>query len=203
MQYINLFHTPIGFAPVRRTPTEDEFSFITEQIKYHNNFNSISENNYILNSPELHNLKQFIETNLNEFFQETYAPRNPDLRLKITQSWVTYTKNKEAHHQHYHPNSLVSGVYYPQTYSDDTIEFINSNIPQIYIAADSNKWNPFNSKAWTIPVETGMLIFFPSTTFHRVPVVNHNSERISLAFNTFPNGVIGDNQGLTELSVSC
>ena len=35
-------------------------------------------------------------------------------KLVITQSWLNKNKKGESHHEHVHPNSMVSGVWYPQ-----------------------------------------------------------------------------------------
>ena len=62
-----------------------------------------------------------------------------------------------------------------------------------------DKYNIWNSETWFFPVETGNLFMFPSSTTHQVETKQGNNTRISLAFNTFIKGTLGDNSGLTEL----
>ena len=50
-----------------------------------------------------------------------------------------------------------------------------------------------------IPVTTGLLVMFPSRLEHSVLNKKENNQRISLAFNTFIKGDIGDQKGLTHL----
>ena len=40
------------------------------------------------------------------------------IHLKITQSWINFTKKGEYHHPHAHPNSLISGVFYVEADKD-------------------------------------------------------------------------------------
>ena len=61
------------------------------------------------------------------------------------------------------------------------------------------KWNEYNSESWWFPVGTGELILFPSNLSHKVQPVEGSDTRISLAFNTFPVGHIGDEDELTAL----
>ena len=61
------------------------------------------------------------------------------------------------------------------------------------------QWNVYNSNLWWFPVETGQLILFPSSLTHSVETKKGNNTRISLAFNTFVKGTIGNNTELTEI----
>ena len=66
---------------------------------------------------------------------------------------------------------------------------------------DKKRWNHFNSRSWWFSVDTGTLVMFPSSTTHQVDVKEGNNTRISLAFNTFIKGTLGDNFSLTELKL--
>jgi predicted 2-oxoglutarate/Fe(II)-dependent dioxygenase YbiX len=59
--------------------------------------------------------------------------------------------------------------------------------------------NNYNSTDVSILVETGDLILFPSNFTHEVPQTKSNETRISIAFNTFIRGYIGDEQSSTAL----
>ncbi len=52
---------------------------------------------------------------------------------------------------------------------------------------------------FSIPQENNNLILFPSSLTHMVETKEGNNTRISLAFNVFIKGIIGDNKNLTEL----
>jgi hypothetical protein len=62
-------------------------------------------------------------------------------------------------------------------------------------------WGVFNSENWRYKIKTGMLILFPSTVPHSVRTKRDNEERISLAFNTYIKGTLGDTKSLTELKL--
>ena len=62
-----------------------------------------------------------------------------------------------------------------------------------------NKYNIFNATSWWYPVQTGDVILFPSTLNHGVDKKKGTNTRISLSFNTFIKGKLGENANLTEL----
>ena len=58
----------------------------------------------------------------------------------------------------------------------------------------------FTNRAVSIfEATTGKLILFPSSAQHMVPQVQGEETRISLSFNTFPVGMIGEEVDLTGL----
>ena len=74
-------------------------------------YNRQSEDTYVLDKPELANIRAFIEAKLHEYASKILAS---DDKLVITQSWLNKSQKGESHHEHVHPNSIVSGVWYPQ-----------------------------------------------------------------------------------------
>jgi predicted 2-oxoglutarate/Fe(II)-dependent dioxygenase YbiX len=62
-------------------------------------------------------------------------------------------------------------------------------------------WNLYNSKSWWMEAKTGGLLLFPSSLTHMVQQVTADEDRISIAFNTFLKGNLGDNKDLTELKL--
>lgn len=190
----NLFPIPIGFF---KYDGELDCDFLASQPQRDNQGNKSSQDNYILKHKQILNLRQFIEKSLHEYFMSTYAPKN-DTRLKITQSWLNWTKPNEYHHKHAHPNSLISGCYYVKANKEtDKIFFHREEYRQIKFPPI--EWNPYNSECWWYPVGSGDLVIFPSSLTHMVKPVEGEDTRISLAFNTFPIGLIGDEQELTGL----
>jgi uncharacterized protein (TIGR02466 family) len=192
----NLFPIPIGFF---KYDGEVDTDFLASQPQRPNDGNTSSEDKYLLKQKKLLNLRQFIEKSLHEYFMATFCPKN-DTRLKITQSWLNWTKPKQYHHKHAHPNSLISGVYYVNARKNsDKIFFYRDEYQQIKFPPA--EWNPYNSESWWYSVGTGDLVLFPSSLTHMVQPVEGEDTRISLAFNTFPIGVIGDENELTALQL--
>jgi len=195
----NLFPTPIGRYELGRDLTAKELSFLKNQETRSNMSNTTSKDNTILKNKELTKLRDFLETSISEYFKTVYNPKHK-VNLKITQSWTNYTENGQYHHKHAHPNSFVSGVFYIQANKEkDKIYFYRDGYQQIKFPP--SEWNVWNSESWWFEVGTGDLILFPSSLTHMVETVQHDQTRISLSFNTFPVGQVGDEMDLTGLSL--
>ncbi len=192
----NLFPTPVFKFTIDRSFTDEELVFISELCKECNNSNMASKDRYVLNRAELSSIKNFIVKSLDQYFREVYVPKK-DVYLRITQSWFNYTSPGQSHHQHSHSNSFVSGVLYTKASRDrDRINFYNTKQEQIEIA--SEEWNIYNMKSCWFDVHEGDLLLFPSSLPHSVDALKEG-ERISLAFNTFPVGLIGNETNSTGL----
>ena len=198
----NIFPTPIYTTKIDRGFTKQELQFVKQQKKHctNNTGNINTKDNYILNRKEFKNIKKFIDTSCKDYLDKIICPKQ-DLKLYVTQSWLNYTEANQYHHKHEHPNSVVSGVlYFDSDIKNDKILFSHP-IPykQIYPQIDKEKFNLWNSNTWFFPVETGNLFMFPSSTTHQVETKQGNNTRVSLAFNTFYKGNLGENASLTEL----
>jgi uncharacterized protein (TIGR02466 family) len=193
----NLFPTPIAFFKFGRDLTKVELEFIKYQNNYANEGNTTSKDRKILKSKELTDIREFIEDSMLEYFKEIHAPKF-DVSLYMTQSWANYTQIGQYHHKHSHPNSVVSGVFYPQADSKvDKIYFYKDGYERIKIPAA--EYNTYNSESWWFEVGAGDLILFPSHLTHMVQTKKDDNTRISIAFNTFLKGYIGSDENLTGL----
>ena len=86
---------------------------------------------------------------------------------------------------------MVSGVFYPQANREfDKIYFYKDGYERIKVPAA--EYNPYNSESWWFEVGAGDLILFPSHLTHMVQTKQDDNTRISIAFNTFLKGYIGD-----------
>lgn len=197
MQLEPLFPLPVGFFNFDEGLSKEEKSFLVDQPQRLNDGNTSSVDKYILKQKKLSNLTTFIEKSLHEYLMATICPKN-DVRLRITQSWLNWTKPGQYHHKHAHPNSVISGCFYVNANKDsDKIFFYKNDYQQIKFPPV--EWNTYNSESWWFPVGTNGLVFFPSHLTHMVQTVGGNDTRISLAFNTFPVGYVGDEDELTAL----
>jgi uncharacterized protein (TIGR02466 family) len=195
-----LFPRPVGLETVNFISTQDRDHLLSYQTKLRPNYgNRITENTYVLEDKELTNLKQNLESALNNFFYEVYKAKQ--CKLYITQSWLNFAEKEEFHHRHWHPNSFMSGVLYLQTIPDDKIVF-TSNLEHLNVFEfDSEEFTLFNSNTWWMPVEDNSLIFFPSNMNHEVNKNNSSTTRISLAFNSYIKGSIGNSPDLKKLNL--
>ena len=193
----NLFPTPVGFFEFEEGLTPDQKDFLLSQEQRPNEGNASSVDKYILKNKVLSSLTTFIEKSLHEYLMATICPKH-DVRLRITQSWLNWTKPGQFHHKHAHPNSVISGCFYVNADKEsDKIFFYRDGYKQITFPPV--EWNQYNSESWWYPVGSNSLVFFPSSLTHMVQPVGGDETRISLAFNTFPVGYVGDEDSLTAL----
>ena len=163
--------------------------------------NSFSNDTYIFDT-KLTKLKEFCERRVADYVKEIINPQK-ELDFYITQSWLNITKPGQFHHQHSHPNSIISGVFYVTTVENDQIIFHDpqSKVKQILQLDPTAASNAFNSDVF-IGVKTLDLLLFPSWLEHSVkPNEAQSTDRISISFNTFVRGTIGIKEGLTELQL--
>jgi len=194
-----IFPTPIYISKLNRELTNKELSFIakTKSDCNKNEGNITSNDNYILHNKAFKNLKEDLDLRVKDYFNKVISPTDA-ISPYITQSWLNYTETNQYHHKHAHPNSLVSGVFYINCHKEhDKIKFFNDNYKTIKL--EIKDWNIWNSESWWFSVKTGDVILFPSSLTHMVETKQGDNTRISLAFNVFIKGTVGNNKSLTEL----
>ena len=203
-ELLSLFPTPVLIAQYPLS-YEKELEYIRELPCRRENkggdagnvihYNRQSEDTFVLDKPELSNVRAFIESKIYKYVKEVMSSNN---ELMITQSWINKSGKGESHHEHVHPNSLISGVWYP---------VISEKLPPIQfrsraqrdVSLSTEKFNNFNSATFLLPMKAGELILFPSNLTHSVPANQSEIERISLSFNTWAKGSLGDINSLTYL----
>ena len=200
MTILQLFPEPVYSSTLDRALTKKELKTINEYKKKtaSNEGNITSSENYVLENKALNNLKKDLHTKVMDYFDKVICTDNP-ITPYITQSWLNYTKSDQFHHKHNHPNSLVSGIFYISADKKvDSVTFYKT-YPEDRIKLNTTKYNMFNSFSCTFPVETGELLLFRSSLVHGVGKKKGNNIRISLSFNVFIKGTIGNKPNLTEL----
>lgn len=193
---MDLFPTPLYINHIDEPLINQQKNYLLNLPKVLNMGNLRSESGYIFEYPLFAELKRTINEHIKEYVNIVYPNSNID--VYITQSWANYTEPNQYHHKHTHPNSFVSGVFYVNAIKNkDMIKFYK-DLPPIY-QINHNQSNNYNSQDVAILVETGDLILFPSNFTHNVPPTTSKETRISIAFNTFIKGNIGDEIASTAL----
>jgi len=196
-----LFPTPVYSKTMDREFTKEELQSVNKlKGKFNKNSGNITTtDNYILKKTEFKELNKFVNDCLDEYLKKVICPKEEDLKLYVTQSWLNYTEEGQFHHVHAHQNSVISGVLYIDCDKEnDSIKFTNP-INYQQIKPQKEEFNIFNSDTWWLSVETGQMVMFPSSLVHQVDFKKGTNTRISLAFNTFYKGKLGRNEDLTEL----
>ncbi len=177
--------------------SEQEYSFIVNLKRLPNQYmNEVSENTFVLNSPELKNLKYQCEQHFKIYLTDIMGIDMCDLVL--TQSWVNYNKRGSSHHTHNHVNSIVSAVLYLTENPSRLVMFRDKK--EIFEPV-VNRINKYNNDTHSLNVSKNDIILFPSFVRHGVKLNEQTHERISLAMNSFYSGVLGNEQELTYLRI--
>ena len=196
-----LFATPIYLSNTERDFSIEELECVNYHKKQFNiniGKNKTSKNNFILKQNEMKFLHKDLMIKVNDYFKSV-EDSNDEVELYITQSWLNYNKSNTYHHEHWHTNSYISGVLYIKANENlDFIRFLNPRY-SFFEFSNKNNFNVFNSGICDFPVKSGSIILFPSYLRHSVENNSSDYERISLAFNVFVKGIIGNENELTQL----
>jgi uncharacterized protein (TIGR02466 family) len=197
-ELLQLFPTPLLIVPYEQS-IDEELAYL-KTISYReqkSNGNYRSDDSYLLRNEKFKHIKNFLGEAVNKF---TTNVLNTKQRLVITQCWANRNPKGSKHHEHVHPNSIVSGVMYFQ---------INEKLPPIQfskdrqdgVKLDPEKYTHINSESFMLPCKSGELILFPSSLKHSVPINQGEEDRISISFNTFCIDAIGSEHALTHLDI--
>lgn len=198
-EILKIFPTPIYCAnKIEFSKTEIDFFLNSKKDKKANEGNTTNADYNILDNPLMVSLKNKLNHELQNYYNIIEQPKNL-LKPYITQSWLNFTEKNQYHHRHRHDNSLVSGVLYVQTTDENDCIFFYKDEQHVTTDFMKFKNNEFNSKEIKVQIQTGNLLLFPSKLDHSVPKKTTSGVRISLSFNSFVKGNIGDNEKLTGL----
>jgi uncharacterized protein (TIGR02466 family) len=197
-ELLQLFAVPLLITKYENNLSK-ELAFV-EKLTYAPNGmngNFRSKDSYVFDKKQLVNIKKFCQHSLDMFTKDVMQAKE---KLIITQSWCNTNPKGSIHHEHIHPNSIVSGVFYfridsslpPIMFSKTQFEMLKLNF---------EKFNSLNSETFYLPLVSGELILFPSHLRHSVPRNTSDEVRISLSFNTFVKDSLGSQDSLTELNL--
>ena len=161
----------------------NEYKFFKEEKTWEEEVLQTDNNLHLLN--ETKTLMSFFESclfsikNMNDLQTE---------KIKITLCWANKSTHNSKHQNHYHPNSLYSGIFYvtsggAKTIFYDPVNYRNEAMIKVFGSSTEPKPNTVE----IIP-EKGTLVIFPSWFRHSTE--NHDSDecRWSVSFNTLPYG---------------
>ena len=197
-ELLQIFPLPVLICKYENS-IEEEFKFVKnlKYIEQKENGNFKSDDTYLLKHQELSKIKEFFLQSLNKFTQNIIQTKQ---RLVVTQAWTNRNPPHSKHHEHVHPNSIISGVFYfRQSKTLPPIQF--SKTVQDGIQLTPEKYNSLNSETFLLPMVDGELVLFPSSLRHSVPLNKGNEERYSMSFNTFCIDEMGSKDSLTHLNL--
>jgi uncharacterized protein (TIGR02466 family) len=158
----------------------------TRKAEKHNEDISTKKSLYVLNDKKYNKLKRTIQKEIDNY---TYNIMKWDTEFAITTSWFTKVDIGESGSMHKHTNSFLSGVLYLHvTPNSGGISFFDDLDS---ITVPSTEYNNLNSSTYFVHPTDGLILIFPSTTYHSVDINKSDHVRYSLAFNVMPVGVVG------------
>jgi uncharacterized protein (TIGR02466 family) len=197
-ELLQIFPTPLLIVPYEES-IDKELAYL-KNISYRQqkgNGNYRSDDSYLLKNEEFKNIKNFLTESVDKFTKNVLQSKQ---RLVITQCWANRNPTGSKHHEHVHPNSIISGVmYFQMNEQTPPIQFAKSN--QDAMKLDPEKYNHMNAETFLLPCKAGELIMFPSSLRHSVPINQSQEDRISVSFNTFCIDALGSEQSLTHLDI--
>ena len=197
-ELLQIFPTPV-LITMYQGDLSKELKYV-DHLPYNEqkgNANFKSKDTYLMEIEELKSIKDFFYESLNKY---TKNISQSDQRLVITQCWANKNPPGSKHHEHVHPNSILSGVFYLK--QDKTLPPIQfSKSMQHAMKLDPKKYNNLNSETFLLPCTDGELLLFPSNLKHSVPTNMGKEARISLSFNTFSVDTLGSEDCLTHLDI--
>lgn len=183
--------------------SKDEIDIINHVgafAKINDGNNLTSHERYLFdNYKELSNFKKYCQEQVDEYAHNILKIHEKQ-KFYITQSWVNVNTPNTHHHAHFHLNSLISAVYFV-TDKSSPIKFMKSALQNTFPLFEftMKEYIDINSDSWSIENTANTLLLFPSSLKHFVPPNEQNFNRVSLSFNTFIKGKIGEIEKATEL----
>jgi len=171
-------------------------------------FNQQSDDSYVLNNEKLTDLKEFCLQAVHQYQRDVL---HVDQSLDIQQSWINVCGLNGNHPSHYHVNSFLSGVLFLNSARENNSPICfespvakhNYSI-EVHPQTDdlTNTHIPSSIDVYSQQSEPKTLVIFSSLINHFVPSNKSNTNRISLAFNTFPTLPFGSKRRLTSVDAS-
>ncbi|AOV60283.1 hypothetical protein S820908_136 [Synechococcus phage S-CAM9] len=182
----NLFPTT-----VLKTVPSESYDFTESELKFIDNiqylpreFNNISYDINILKSPELTNLRKFVN-NAVEYYLRDVLKISSNQKFKVSSSWINTEEHGQYEELHINNNSILTGVI--NITADN--ELIIYNTTHDYFPGwrfEHTEANQINSTFVRLrSSRSGTLIMFPSSIYHKTPRYEGFEERKSIIFNVF------------------
>jgi uncharacterized protein (TIGR02466 family) len=200
---IPLASIPLFVAEDFKTLSKEEYNALTElpeKIAGGGGDNYISLNRQLLDLEEFNDLKSSLQQALDHYVHNILKIEN---KFSITDSWATRNPQNTFHAEHFHGNSIFSGVLYVDVSGGDLeLLFEPAFSKNFQFEYAIKEYNLLNSKSWKLGLKSGMLVIFPSWVSHRVSPNLKSADRRIIGFNSFTSGTFGSNTTIDNLSIN-
>jgi uncharacterized protein (TIGR02466 family) len=172
----------------KRTPNDDSYTSVEK---------------YILNSPELKELRSQVDSHIYTYLYDVIKTKK-NIKFKLLNSWIMQHLPKDYGIAHSHGNSLFSGVVYIKTSKNcGNIKFHGryNNLFSETVALNYEEYSLYNSASWYFEPNDGLILLFPSYLVHEILPNLSNNPRYCVAFNIFIEGEVGAHGEIDALCV--
>tara|TARA_B100001778_G_C18380514_1_gene535041 strand:- start:83 stop:754 length:672 start_codon:yes stop_codon:yes gene_type:complete len=194
---------PWELPPIWRFDFDQDYQPLVEyvsRLEFIENKKNLRTKQYdLLDHDVMKELKQFCLICCQHYQAEV---RGSTHKILLEQSWANLANKGDSHHQHFHPNSYLSGVFYLKNDANTRIKFHNNTLIEKYFwsqspVIDLDGTYPANMDTVSFPAPAGCLMVFCSRICHSVEIQEADTPRLSLSFNTSLERPYGDENGLT------
>ena len=198
-----VFATPVYKSDNLYKLKEEQIQYLKtlEMIK-NKGGNYLTTRKDIMDDKPMEDFKHWCLLNVRAFAKQLGASERTS--FYITQSWMNRNPPHSYHHTHMHPNSIFSCIYYVEgdkcpTYFyryDDRTSFGN------FAFYENDKGSSaFTATKAGVMNEVGRLVIFPSSMVHDVDNNESDKDRVTISFNTFIRGEMGEPENSNHLII--
>tara|TARA_R110000744_G_scaffold163208_1_gene279866 strand:+ start:9 stop:635 length:627 start_codon:yes stop_codon:yes gene_type:complete len=196
----DIFATPLVVENNIYSLNSKELKFIKSRSLKKIDNNSISKDALVIENKELLKLRKKIDSCVNNYVKNDLFIND---KVTRTQSWIAVNKKGESHHQHDHPNTFISAIFYVNCDSGDLI--LTKSVSPIQEGFNFNysiiKHSNANTRKWIVPVKTGDLVIFPGHITHHSTTNENYEDRVILGVNYFIKGILGTSDNVDLIKI--
>lgn len=140
----------------------------------------------LLNNQKFKEIISYLNEKIIKILEEKEKISNFD--LDWMDCWYTIYYKGNNVEEHFHPNSIISGVFYLKCPENcGNIIFFDTNYHYKNFCLNTSPLKTFTyPKSFSLKPEEGMLVLFPSWLTHKTEINMSDDERVIIAFNIIP-----------------
>lgn len=194
---INLYSVPLVIHTQVYNTTDSDIELIKKSGFKKAKQNSVSESSNVLD--DLKELSNIIDKYVDDFVETTLEIRQKVNRIA---SWSAISKKGEMHHNHSHPGTFLSAVFYAKCDTGNLVMTRPRSMLQdgFNFSYDVKKYNAYNCTRWELPLKSGDLVIFPGWLNHESAETQDN-ERIIVGANYFLSGQLGNEHSYDKVEL--
>lgn len=138
-----------------------------------------SDDTILLHHPDF----KFLIEAITVAYQDVLKDLSWDLKLKISNCWVTVSPPGSSNARHSHPGSLLSGVYYIKAQEGASSLHIHDPRPVKVHSNPQVTHTSLTSDTIALNPKSGRIYIFPGWLEHSVPENTSSEDRVVFSFN--------------------